>query len=172
MLMRREPLGGGLFVEEFVWLRLGPGGTPVAATAHLYAENKTAPRWGRLRPRQAVGLSQLASSALTSLVACTSALRRAILGHGDARGRLRPLPSLHGRPAPFPARAPYPSIQSTYSKGRASRGFVLRGCLRKADEAWGEASLSDGLADTRFFRRRTLSTRGSASGSAATLARN
>jgi hypothetical protein len=96
----------------------------------------------------------LASPALTSLVACTGALRRAILGPGDAWGRLRPLPSLHDRPAPFPAHAPYPSIQSTYSKGRASRGFVLRRCIRKAGRAWDEATLVDGLADTRFFRRR------------------
>jgi hypothetical protein len=51
--------------------------------------------------------------ARTSLVACPSALRGAILGHGDARGRLRSLPALHGRPAPFPAHAPYPSIQSS-----------------------------------------------------------
>ena len=60
----------------------------------------------------------LASPALTSLVACPGALRRAILGPGDAWGWLRSLPSPHRRPAPFPARAPYPSIQSTLKQKR------------------------------------------------------
>jgi hypothetical protein len=102
----------------------------------------------------------LTRPALTSLVACSSALRRAILRHGDAGWRLRSPPSLRGGPAHRPACAPYPSIKSTYSKGRARRGFVLRRCIRKADEAWDEAGLVDGLADTRFFRRRTPGKRG------------
>jgi hypothetical protein len=29
------------------------------------------------------------------------------------------------------------------SKGRAGRGFVLRRCIRKADEAWDEAALTE-----------------------------
>ena len=41
------------------------------------------------------------------------------------------------------------------SKRRAHRGFVLRGCTRKADEAWARAALGHGLADTRFCRKRT-----------------
>src|SRR5262249_19547143 len=98
----------------------------------------------------------LAPPALTSLIACPGALRRAILRPGDAGGRLPSPPSRRSGPAPRPACAPYPSIQSTYSKGCASRGFVLRGCIRKADGACDEAALTDGLADTRFFRRRTL----------------
>ena len=103
----------------------------------------------------------LAAPALTSLVACTGALRRAILGPGDAWGRLRSLPSLHGRPAPFPSHAPYPSIQSTYNKVRASRGFVLSRWIRKASGAWDEAALVDCLADTRFFKKGTpLNARG------------
>jgi hypothetical protein len=100
--------------------------------------------WGRSQP--------LAPPVLTSLVACTSALRRAILRQCDAGWRLRSVPSLRGGLAHRRARAPFPSIQSTYSKGRASRGFVLRGCIRKAGGAWVEAALVDGLADTRFFR--------------------
>ncbi len=40
--------------------------------------------------------------------------------------------------------------------GPPRSGFVLRLCIRKADEAWGEAALDDGLADTRFCRTRTL----------------
>ena len=39
--------------------------------------------------------------------------------------------------------------------GPPRSGFVLRLCIRKADEAWGEAALGHGLADTRFCRRRT-----------------
>src|SRR5262249_49806598 len=57
----------------------------------------------------------------------------------SASPRLRPLP--------------IDSI-SMWSKGRASRGFVLRGCIRKAGGARGEAALGHGLADTRFFRLR------------------
>src|SRR5206468_759064 len=34
-------------------------------------------------------------------------------------------------------------------------GFVLRLCIRKADEACSGAALSHGLADTRFCRKRT-----------------
>jgi len=56
---------------------------------------------------------QLAPSNLTSLLACIDALCRAILGHGYARRRARLAPSLRGRPALFPERAPYPFIQST-----------------------------------------------------------
>ena len=103
--------------------------------------------WGRPQP--------LAAPALTSLVACPSALRRAILRQGDAGWRLRSTPSLRGGLAHRLACAPYPSIQSTYSKGRASRGFVLRGCIRKAVGARCEAALGHGLADTRFCRKRT-----------------
>src|SRR5262249_18990913 len=40
--------------------------------------------------------------------------------------------------------------------GPPRSGFVLRLCIRKADEAWGEATLGHGLADTRFSRPRTL----------------
>ena len=36
--------------------------------------------------------------------------------------------------------------------GPPRSGFVRRLCIRKADEAWGEAARDDGLADTRFFR--------------------
>lgn len=39
--------------------------------------------------------------------------------------------------------------------GPPRSGFVLRLCIRKADGAWGEAARDDGLADTRFCRRRT-----------------
>jgi hypothetical protein len=55
----------------------------------------------------------LAPPALTPLVACTSALRRAILRPGDAGGRLQSHPSLRGGLAYRPAYAPYPSIRST-----------------------------------------------------------
>jgi hypothetical protein len=34
-------------------------------------------------------------------------------------------------------------------------GFVLGLCIRKADEAWGEAARDDGLADTRFCNPRS-----------------
>src|SRR5271165_6146552 len=56
---------------------------------------------------------QLAPSTLTSLLACTNALRRAILRHGYAWRQSRSVSSLRGRPALFPERAPCPSIQST-----------------------------------------------------------
>ena len=56
---------------------------------------------------------QLGLSTLTSLLACTDAPRRAILRHGYSWRRARLPPPLRGRPAPFPKRAPYPSIQST-----------------------------------------------------------
>ena len=56
---------------------------------------------------------QLAPSTLTSLLACTNALRRAILRHGYAWRQPRFNSSLCGRPALFPERAPCPSIQST-----------------------------------------------------------
>src|SRR5271166_5061844 len=56
---------------------------------------------------------QLAPSSLTSLLACTNALRRAILRHGYAWRQSRSVSSLRGRPALFPERAPCPSIQST-----------------------------------------------------------
>jgi hypothetical protein len=36
--------------------------------------------------------------------------------------------------------------------GPPRSGFVLRLCIRKADEAWGEAMLGHGLADTRFCK--------------------
>ena len=39
--------------------------------------------------------------------------------------------------------------------GPPRSGFVLRLCIRKADEAWGEAALGHGLADTRFCTTRT-----------------
>src|SRR5262249_42270342 len=97
----------------------------------------------------------LASPALTSLVACTSALRRALLGHGDARWRLRSLPSHHGRPAPFPGRAPYPSIQFTLKQSPCQSRLRPPLLDPQADEAWGGAALGHGLADTRFFRERT-----------------
>src|SRR5271166_4526966 len=58
-------------------------------------------------------LQQLAPSTLTSLLACTNALRRAILRHGYAWRQPRFNSSLCGRPALFPERAPCPSIQST-----------------------------------------------------------
>jgi hypothetical protein len=35
-------------------------------------------------------------------------------------------------------------------------GFVLGLCIRRADEAWGSATLGHGLADTRFFTRSTV----------------
>jgi hypothetical protein len=38
---------------------------------------------------------------------------------------------------------------------RPRSGFVLRLCIRKADEAWGKAALTEGLADTRFCIRRS-----------------
>jgi len=56
---------------------------------------------------------QLAPSTLTSLLACTNALRRAILRHGYAWRQPRSVSSLRGRPTLFPERAPCPSIQST-----------------------------------------------------------
>ena len=40
--------------------------------------------------------------------------------------------------------------------GPPRSGFVLRLCIRKADEAWGEAALTHGLADTRFCKSRTV----------------
>ena len=40
--------------------------------------------------------------------------------------------------------------------GPPRSGFVLRLCIRKADEAWGEAALGHGLADTRFSNPRIL----------------
>ena len=40
--------------------------------------------------------------------------------------------------------------------GPPRSGFVHRLCIRKADEAWGEAARDDGLADTRFCKRRSL----------------
>src|SRR5208283_2552399 len=55
---------------------------------------------------------QLAPSTLTSLLACTNALRRAILRHGYAWRQPRSDSSLRGRPALLPERAPCPSIQS------------------------------------------------------------
>jgi hypothetical protein len=55
---------------------------------------------------------QLAPSTLTSLLACTNALRRAILRHGYAWRQPRSDSSLRGS-ALFPERAPCPSIQST-----------------------------------------------------------
>src|SRR5271165_2505049 len=58
-------------------------------------------------------LQQLAPSTLTSLLACTNSLRRAILRHGYAWRQPRFNSSLCGRPALFPERAPCPSIQST-----------------------------------------------------------
>src|SRR5262245_62128061 len=39
------------------------------------------------------------------------------------------------------------------SQGRARRGFVLRRWIRKADGAWDDAALTDGLADPRFFKK-------------------
>jgi len=63
---------------------------------------------------------QLAPSTLTSLLACTNALCRAILRHGYAWRRARPAPSLPGRQALFPERAPCPAIQSTYIKAKAA----------------------------------------------------
>ena len=56
---------------------------------------------------------QLAPSTLTSLLACTNALRRATLRHGYAWRQLRSDSSLRGRPALFPECAPCPPIQST-----------------------------------------------------------
>ena len=56
---------------------------------------------------------QLAPSTLTSLLACTNALRRATLRHGYAWRQLRSDSSLRGRPVLFPECAPCPSIQST-----------------------------------------------------------
>src|SRR5258707_13274103 len=50
---------------------------------------------------------------LTSDLACTHALRRAILQRGYAWRQARPLSSRRGRRALFPERAPCPSIQST-----------------------------------------------------------
>ena len=38
--------------------------------------------------------------------------------------------------------------------GPPRSGFVLRLCIRKADEARGKATLSRGLADTKFCRWR------------------
>src|SRR3954469_6037771 len=95
----------------------------------------------------------LAARAVRPLGACTGALRRAILRQGDAGWRVWSAPLLRGGLAHRLACALYPSIQSIYSKGRASRGFVLRGCIRKAGGARGEAALGHGLADTRFFTK-------------------
>ena len=39
--------------------------------------------------------------------------------------------------------------------GPPRSGFVHRLCIRKADEAWGEAARDDGLADTRFCNPRS-----------------
>ena len=52
---------------------------------------------------------QLAPSTLTSLLACTNALRRAILRHGYAWRQPRSDSSLRGRPALFPERRPLPT---------------------------------------------------------------
>src|SRR5271166_2597170 len=62
---------------------------------------------------------QLAPSTLTSLLACTNTLRRAILRHGYVWRQPRSDSSLRGRPALFPERAPCPSIQSTWIKAKA-----------------------------------------------------
>jgi len=61
---------------------------------------------------------QLAPSTLTSLLACTNALRRTILRHGYAWRQPRSDSPLRGRPALFPERAPCPSIQC-YIKAKA-----------------------------------------------------
>jgi hypothetical protein len=97
----------------------------------------------------------LASPTLTSLVACTSALRRAILGHGDARGRPRSLPSYYGRPAPFPARAPYPTIQSTLKQRPCQSRLRPPRLYTQGRRGRGEAAVGHGLAYTRFCRQRS-----------------
>ena len=120
-------------------------------------------KWGGGLNRSAVGKTAsstsgqpqlLASSALTSLVTCTSALRRAILGHGDACGRLRSLPSYYGRPAPFPARAPYPSIQSTLKQRPCQSRLRPPRLYTQGRRGRSEAAVGHGLAYTRFCRRR------------------
>ncbi len=58
-------------------------------------------------------LQQPAPSTLSSLLTCTDALCRAILGHGYDWRRSRPASSLRGRPVRFLKRPPCPSIQST-----------------------------------------------------------
>jgi hypothetical protein len=99
-----------------------------------FAVGKTVISFASGRPQQ------LVPSTRTSLLACTHALRRAILQRGYTWRQARPLSSRRGRRVLFPKRALYPSIQSTLkSKRCAHRGFVLRLCIRKADEAWGEA---------------------------------
>ena len=54
------------------------------------------------------------------------------------------------------SRPPRPPIQPLLTNSIAGPHprFVLRGCIRKADGAWAEAALVDGLADTTFCRRR------------------
>ena len=47
--------------------------------------------------------------------------------------------------------------------GPPRSGFVLRVCIRKADPACVQATLADGLADTRFFRERSFDGDGSRS---------
>src|ERR1700724_2232264 len=96
---------------------------------------------------------QLAASTPASGAACTDAPRRANVGYGEARRRARSALSLHGRLLPRPSPLTH-LFNLRKSKGRANRGFVLRLCIRKADEAWGEAPLGHGLADTRFCRKR------------------
>ena len=71
------------------------------------AVGKTGASFTSRRPQQ------LAPSTLTSLLACTNAMCRAILRHGYAWRRARPASSLPGHPALFPKRPPYPVIQST-----------------------------------------------------------
>ena len=59
-----------------------------------------------------------------------------------------------GRSTLFPEHAPYPAIQTTYSKRGARRGFVQRDCIRRAETAWDEAYARPGPPDTTFFKRR------------------
>jgi hypothetical protein len=68
---------------------------------------------------------------------------------------------LHSAAGRHPARlAPLTHLFNLHqSKGPASRGFVLRDCIRKADGACDEAALVDGLADTTFFRSALLNRR-------------
>src|SRR5512135_2368950 len=72
-----------------------------------FAVGKTVISFASGRPQQ------LVPSTRTSLLACTHALRRAILQRGYTWRQARPLSSRRGRRVLFPKRALYPSIQST-----------------------------------------------------------
>ena len=83
------------------------------------------------------------ASAPADGIATSTRPREGALGHAKAPSRRLPG---HGV-GPF-----NPHRRGEIGPPRS--GFVLRGCIRKAGGAWGEATLIDGPADTTFFGRR------------------